>query len=333
LLDAANKSAWLAALVLATCSLAGHPESDKNLPRIGYLANGTSAEGNVTFEAFREGLRALGHVEGRTVVVDARWAERHVERLPRLAAELIDGGKADVMLIPGCGKYGIEAVRNVSRTIPLVIAVCGDLPGFIGEVKTFASPGGNTTGLTFLAPELSAKRLETLKAVAPRISRVAVVWNRESAGWEPYWRELHLAASKLNIVLHSVEFQRSKDLDAVFSEIERGRAEALLTLTDTVLNFERSRVVAFAARRKLPAVYDFLIYVEDGGLAAYAPDLRDLFRRAALQVDKILKGARPGEIPIERPTKFEFHLNLKAAQELGLDVPPSVVLRADKVIR
>lgn len=326
------KSARLLA-VLVAIPLIVHAQRSDRLPTIGYLANGSSLDGSPGLESFREGLREHGHAEGRTVQLEVRWADQRPERLPALARALIVDAKVNLMVIPSCGRYPIEAVRQASREVPLVVAVCGDLPGFMGEVESFAKPGKNTTGLTFFAPELSAKRLGLLKELAPRLSVVAVLWNPESAGWDPYWRELNLAASATGVALRSIEVRRPGDLDAAFQEIERSGAGAILTLADPfVVWFNRSRIVEFANRRRIPAAYDFPEFALKGGLMVYGPDLLEASRRASFHAVRILQGAKPGDLPIERPTKFKLILNRDIAREIGIAFPSPMVLRADRII-
>jgi putative ABC transport system substrate-binding protein len=301
-------------------------------PKVGYLTFSSSAEGKY-LEAFRAGLRDLGHIEGRTILLEIRWADNKPKRLTTLAADLIHQAKVAVIVMPSCGTLHISAVRDISSTIPLVIPICGDLPGFMGEVASFAKPGGATTGFTIFAPELSGKRIALLKEIKPNLSTVYVVWNPDSAGWEPYWHELHAAAQTLGVKLESIEARSPGDFDSAFRRIRSADDAAMITLTDPILWSERRRVIEFAVLRRLPAAYDYREFADRGGLIAYGPDIFDLLRRASIPVDKILKGVKPGDIPVERPTRLELVVNARAARALGVTIPQSMLLRADHVIQ
>jgi len=301
-------------------------------PRVGYLGIGSPADGAAFFDAFRAGLVSHGHRDGATIVVDVRWANGRNERFSALAGELVHESRVDVLVIPACGNPYMEVVRRVSRTIPLVVASCGDVPGFMGDVASFAKPGGNTTGQTTYAPDLAATRLQVLKELVPNLAVAAVLWNSASGGWEPYWIALRRAAPALGVALHSVEVRSESDLDAAFAWVGRAGSGAMLTLVDPLLWVTRRRIIEFAGQQRLPAAYDLERFADDGGLLAYGPDLVTAFRAAASQVDRILKGARPGDIPVERPTKFRLVVNLKTAQALGLTLPKSLLLRADRII-
>ena len=305
------------------------------VPKIGYLSLAKPSDDVKGRNAFRAGLIELGHVDGQTFTIEARYAERSYERLPMLANDLVQRSRVDVMYTPGCDKRIIEAIRNVSRSVPLVIGFCGDVPGFQGEVASLAHPGGNTTGQTFFAPELSAKRLAFLKELVPQLSTALVLWNPDAGaagGWKPYWRELRLASASLGIELKSLEVRNANELESGFSAIEPDPGIALITLWDPVVWFIRKRVLEIALERRLVACYDVLTFADEGGLLAYAPDFVDMLRRASVPVDKILKGAYPGSIPIARPTKFQLVINLNTARAIGIEVPESLLLRADRVI-
>jgi putative ABC transport system substrate-binding protein len=326
-----RRRALLATCALAAAPLAGKAQQAGKLPRVGYLALSSSAEGTPVFDAFRDGLAARGYRDGRTIAIDVRFAEDRQERLAPLAAELV-GQKVDVLVIAGCGKPFMDAARRPDRSIPLVVVICGDLPGFMGEVASLAKPGGNTTGQTMFSPELAVKRLQLLKELVPKLSAVAVLWNPASEGWDPYWQALRSAGAALGVALHSVEVRSQDGFDAAFNEVVRSKAEALLTLLDDILWIGRKRVVAFALQRRLPGAYDLERYVLEGGLLAYEPDLQEMGRGAAGQVDRILKGTHPREIPVERSAKFRLVVNLRAAKSLGIAVPQSILQRADRVI-
>jgi len=320
---------------LCAAPLIGTAQQNAKVPRIGYLGLGMPSDDVRGRDAFRAGLIELGHVEGQTVTIEARWAEQKLQRLPVLAKDLVQRSRVDVIYTPACDKSVIEAVRSVSRSIPLVIGFCGDLPGFHGEVASLAHPGGNTTGQVFLAPELSAKRLELLRELVPRLSTALVVWNPDAAGprgWAPYWRELRLASASLGIELKSLEVRDKRELESGLGSIAPDPSIALITLADPVVWFNRRRIFEIALQRRLVAGYDVLTFADEGGLLAYGTDLVDMLRRASVPVDKILKGARPGNIPIERPTEFQLVINLKTAREIGVEVPKSLLLRANRVI-
>ena len=298
--------------------------------RIGYLGVDT-ASGKPLREAFLQGLSDLGYVEGRNIVIEYRFAEGRFERLPALAAELV-GLKVDI-LVAGVTVAALAA-KQATQTIPIVFPAVSD-PVATGLVASFARPGANVTGLSYIAPELVAKHVELLKQAMPRVSRVAVLW--QPAGMSEGQAKAMLkaaegAARALGVRLQIVEARALNDLDRAFSEMTRERAHALTVLSSPMLVQERTHLVDLAAKGRLPAVYPFRQAVEAGGLMSYAPNLPDQYRRAATYVAKILKGAKPGDLPVEQPTKFELVINAKAAKALGLTIPPSVLARADEVI-
>jgi putative ABC transport system substrate-binding protein len=282
-------------------------------------------------EAFRQGLRDLGYVEGRTLVIEYRSAEGKPERLPALAAELV-ALKVDVIVAGNT--LGALAAKQATRTLPIVFPVAVD-PVQSGLVTSLARPGGNVTGLSFFGPELVGKCLEQLKQAVPGVSLVAVLWQPGGLGerTEKDMRKgAEIAAPALGVRLHFVEARGREDFDRAFSEMTRARAGALTVLASVMFVNERRRLVDLAAKNRLPAVYAQREFVDAGGLMSYGADVADLFRRAATYVDKILKGAKPGDLPIEQPTKFELLINLKTAKALGLTIPPSLLLQADQVI-
>ena len=320
------------AAALLAFSLVVEAQQTSALPRVGYLVYADAAQGTPYLAAFRAGLSELGHIDGRTVVIEARWAELKPDRMATLAAELINERKVDVMVIPSCGALYMEAIRSVSKTVPLVVAICGDLPGFMGDVASFARPGGNTTGQTIFAPELGAKRLSVLRELVPDLSKVFILWNPASKGWDPYWRELRAVANALGIELQSIEIRAPSDFDATFRKIEQSRAVGILTLTDPVLFQGRQRIITFARTRGIAAAYDWREFADDGGLISYGASGLELLRRASFYVDKILRGAQPADLPIQQPSRLELVVNLRTAKALGISVPSSLVLRADHVI-
>ncbi len=302
------------------------------IARIGYLVLNLAANPHLT-EAFRQGLRDLGYVEGRNVVIEYRDAEGKFERLPALAAELV-ALKVDVIVVAG-GTLVALAAKQATRTLPIVFTPAAD-PVESGLVTSLARPGGNVTGLSILAPELVGKCLEQLKQAVPRVSRVAVLWQ---PGGVPERTEkdmlkgAEVAARALGVRPQFIEARGPDDFDRAFSDMTKARAGALTVLGSTMFGNERRRLVDLAAKNRLPAVYPWREFVDAGGLMAYGPNVADLYRRAATYVDKILKGAKPGDLPVEQPTKFELVINLKTAKAFGLTIPQSLLLRADEVIR
>jgi len=294
--------------------------------RLGILQPGAPPEPLV--EAIRQRLRELGYIEGRNILLEYRWAQGKLDRLTDLATELV-GSKVDV--ITTLSTPAALAARNATTTIPIVFTAVGDPVG-AGVVPSLARPGGNATGSSLLATELSAKRLEVLREIVPGISRVAMLWNDTNPGMVLRAHEAQDAATKLGVVVRSIGVHDLIDFEAAFAAIERGRADALLTLVDPFTREHRKRIVDFAAQRRLPAIYEAREFVESGGLVSYGPSLVAIQRRAAEYVDKIFKGAKPADLPVEQPAKFELLINMKAANALNLTIPPSIILRADEVI-
>jgi putative ABC transport system substrate-binding protein len=295
--------------------------------RIGYLGTSSPSLEADVLDAFRQKLRELGHVEAENIAIEYRWAEGQDDRLPGLAAELIRL-KPDVIVTTGTP--GTLAAKQATSTIPIVFASSGD-PVNAGLVASYARPGGNATGFTFTGPELEGKRLQILKEVVPGLSRVAVLWNSVSVGVE-FYRQTQVAATALSVTLQPVEARRMDDFEQAFATIGGARAHALIVLADRFLLSNRKQIVAFAANRRLPAMYPYREYVDAGGLLSYAPSNIDRFRRTAVYVDKILRGAKPTDLPVEEPTKFELIINNKTAKALELTVPPTLLARADEVI-
>jgi ABC-type uncharacterized transport system substrate-binding protein len=294
-------------------------------PRIGILRPGSPPD--PLLDAFRQGLRELGYDEGRNISIEYRWAEGRDERLSGLAAELVRL-KMDV-IVAGVG--AVEAVKRVTTTIPIVMPVSTD-PVRAGLVTSLARPGGNITGVTTLSGELPGKWLELLKEAVPGISRVAVLW--DSAGDPSQVRTSETAARSLDVRLHVLKVNRADNVESAFVEARKREAGALIVVGSPLFYVHRARLVELAARHRIPTIYaqrEFV--VGSGGLMSYGADYRHLFQRAATYVDKILKGAKPGDLPIEQPTKFELVINLKTAKALGLTIPPAVLARADEVIQ
>jgi putative ABC transport system substrate-binding protein len=300
----------------------------RKTPRIGVLLAGTPASFSTRAKAFLEGLRDHGYVEGRTIAIEWRWAQDKAERLPELAAELV-GLNVDAIVTGGTP--AAKALKSATRTIPIVMAIIGD-PVAAGLVDSIARPGGNATGFSIVAPDLSGKRLQLLKEIIPGISSVAVMSNVANPQSQIELNEMQIGARTLGLRLQSIQISAEASLENAFERGTSARVQALIVLTDAVLYSQRGRIVALAAANRLPAMYFFREFVQEGGLMSYAPSDTDLFRRAATYVDKVLKGTNPGDLPVEQPTKFELVINLKTAKALGLDVPPTLLARADEVI-
>jgi ABC-type uncharacterized transport system substrate-binding protein len=314
---------------LLVAPLAAEAQQAGKVVRIGVILTATPDEAGHLIKALDEGLRELGYVEGRNVVFERRFAEGRQERLPALAAELVHLN-LDV-LVTGSNPV-IAAVRQATATIPVVMAVSRDPVG-AGFIASLARPGGNITGLANdPAPEIIGKNLQLLKEAAPRVSRVAFLWNPLPPGAGTYKKAVESAARNLGVTFQSVEVRRRNEFEGAFAAMVRGRANGIVVATDPVILGPRSQVVLLAARSRLPAVYGLREFAEVGGLMSYGPNIADQFRRAAIYVDKILKGTKPGDLPIEQPTKLELVINLKAARALGLTIPQSLLLRADEVI-
>jgi putative ABC transport system substrate-binding protein len=297
------------------------------MPRIGHLS--TAAGFGPREEAFRLGLRELDYIEGKNVVVVWRFAEGHEDRLAPLAAELV---RLNVDIIVTDGAAVTRAAKSATRTIPIIMKNDGD-PVASGHVASLARPGGNITGLTSLVTGLSAKRLEVLTEVIPGVSRVALVWNPTNPQSVTVFKETQAAAQTLGVQLQSHEVRDPRDFDAAFQATTKARARAVTIVSDSVMFAHRAQILELAAKQKLPTMHPQRQWVEDGGLISYGPNFPDLSRRAATYVDKILKGAKPGDLPVEQPTKFELVINLKTAKALGLTIPQSLLIRADEVIK
>lgn len=313
---------------VASWPLAARAQHGGKIPRIGFMGNSTAAlEANLV-EPFREGLRAHGYEEGRNVEIVFAWAEGKYERFPALIAELI---AANVDVIVTAGTPAALALKKATSTVPVVMAAIGDPVGS-GIVANLARPGGNITGLSGLAPDLEGKRLELLREVVPHLASVAFFLNPANDFHTVAMRQALAAAQALNIKLQPREVSKSEDLDAAFAAILQEKPDGLLILADRIFLHNRQRIMDFATGHRLPSVNAYRELVEAGGLTSYGPSYEEMHRRAADYVDRILKGARPGDLPVEQPTKFTLVVNLKAARALGLDVPPTLIARADEVI-
>jgi putative ABC transport system substrate-binding protein len=318
----------LGAMLFALC-LPAQAQQPKKIPRIGFLIAASPSAIATRIEAFRQGLRELGYVEGKDIVIEWRYAEGKLDRLPALAAELV---RLKVEVIVTSGPAGTRAAKEVTNTIPIVMANDADPVGS-GVVASLARPGGNITGLSSLAPEISGKRLELLKEIIPTLSRVAILGTSTRPGHAQALREVELAAGAFGVKLQYLDVLDPKDIETAFRAASKERAEAVLALGSPVFVLHRKQLADLAVKNWLPAIYDRREFVDDGGLLSYGVSLNDLHRRSATYVDKILKGAKPADLPVEQPTKFELVINLKTAKQIGLTIPPNVLSRADKVIK
>jgi putative ABC transport system substrate-binding protein len=325
-----RKWAGIFAIVVAlmVCGATAEAQQPKKVPRIGYLSLGSGFR--VNDETFRQGLRELGYTEGQNIVVEWRFVDGKSERYRDVAAELVRL-KVDA-IITASGDNPIIAAMNATKTIPIIMLTGSD-PVARGFVASLTHPGGNVTGLSYMLHELNGKRLELLKEVVPKLIRVAVLGDRDHQNYKVQMKELEVAAQALGLQLQPVQLRVADDLENAFSTMARDRAGALLVLSNPAIGFFLGKLVEFATKGRLPGIYATPNWVTAGGLMSYAPAYADQYRRAAVYVDKILKGTKPGNLPIERPRKFELVINLKTAKQIGLTIPPNVLARADKVIR
>jgi putative tryptophan/tyrosine transport system substrate-binding protein len=315
--------------MLFALSNSASAQQPKKVTRIGLLLAVSPSAAAARIKELREGLGELGYVEGKNIVIESRYAQEKLDRLPSLAAELV---RLKVDIIVTAGGQATRAAKEATPTIPIVMTNDPDPVGS-GFVASLARPAGNITGLSTLAPELSGKRLELLGEVLPRLSRVTVLGNSTNPGNAQSLKETELASGAFGVQLQSLEIRGPKDIETAFQAATKGRAEAVLVLQNPILTSQRKQLVDLMVKGRFPAIYDRGEFVEEGGLMTYAVSSTDLYRRAATYVDKILKGTKPSDIPVEQPKKFEFIVNLKAAKQIGLTIPPTVLARADKVIR
>ena len=318
----------LSAMLLALC-LPVNAQQAKKIPRIGYLQGASASSVAARTEALRHGLRELGYMEGKSILIEYRYAEGKQDRESDLASELV---RLKVDLIVTGGPTATRAAKQATSTIPIVMGFDNDPVGS-GFVVSLARPGGNITGLSSLTPELSGKRLELLKEIVPKLSRLAVLGNSTEPGNAQSLKEMELAAPGFAVQLQYLDVQDPKDIETAFRAASNGRAQALLVMGSSIFASQRTHIAELAVKYWLPATYTRLEYVEAGGLMTYGPSITDLFRRSATYVDKIIKGAQPADLPVEQPIKFEFIINLKAAKQIGLTIPPNVLARADRVIK
>jgi putative ABC transport system substrate-binding protein len=315
-------------LSLLAAPLTAEAQPAAKVARIGYLAPGGGA-GSPPAEAFRQGLRELGYVEGHNLALEFRAAEGKSEVLPALAAELV---QLPVDVIVVLSSVAAQAAKHTTTTIPIVMVSSGD-PVATGLVASLARPGGNLTGLTGLATELSGKRLELLREAVPSLSRVAVLWNASDAAMTHTFKGIQAAAPVLGMAVHPLGVREAKEIDSAIAAMTAERPDALFMISDVLTSRHTQQVVDFAAQHQLPTLFEGRGPVAAGGLISYGPSVPELLRRAASYVDKILKGAKPGDLPVERPMKFELVINLKTAKALGITFPPSLLFQADEVIR
>jgi putative tryptophan/tyrosine transport system substrate-binding protein len=318
-------------VVLLAAAVIAEAQQPKKVPRIGYLSSGASCAGaNENLDAFRQGLNALGYVEGKNIYIECRSAEGKFDRLPSLVAELVHV-RVDVFIMGTL--IAVRAAKQASTTIPIVMALSVD-PVATGLVNSLASPGGNITGLTNLARDLSGKRLELLKEVVPEISRVGVLRDANDPSAALGSKEYEVVASAMKVQLQSLPVRGpNPDLGNAFQAAVNGHANGLITIRGALFNRYLKQIAELAIKNRLPSMHEGIRYVEPGGLMSYATNDVNQWRRAATYVDKILKGAKPADLPVEQPTKFEFVINLKTAKQIGVTIPPNVLARADKVIR
>jgi putative ABC transport system substrate-binding protein len=327
------KKAGLSSILIVTAQLAfgvvTEAQQPKKVSRIGFLGNSTAALEANLIGPFREGLRDLGYVEGKNIVIEWRWAEGKYERFPALIAELIS---SNVEVIVTAGTPASLAVKKATTTIPLVMIAVGE-PVATGLVASLARPGGNITGLTSISSEIEGKRLELLREVVPKVSHIAVLWNADSPVQVIQEKETRAAAQLLGMKMLSLGVRTLEEIEDAFATIVRERPGALLVLADRLFLHHRAPIMDFATKHRLPGVHAYQELVEAGGLMSYGPSYADMHRRAAYFVDRILKGTKPTDLPVERPRKFELIINLKAAKQIGVTIPNNVLYRADRVIK
>jgi ABC-type uncharacterized transport system substrate-binding protein len=320
----------LSAVLFALCGSAA-PQQPKKVPLIGFLSARDPATESTRAAAIRLALRELGYIEGQNIAIEYRYAEGKLDRLLELAAELV---RLKVDIIVAGGDPGIRAAKNATKTISIVTMGGGTDPIEAGFVKSLASPGGNVTGITNLGRELGGKRLELLKEAVPKVARVAVLYDPSNlSSVREVKEDLPVAVRALKLTLRSWEVRVADDFDRVFAALNKERPDGLYVSPGPVINVNQKRTIAFALKSRLPAMYSNRDAVDAGGLMYYGADLADSYRRVAYYVDRILKGAKPADLPVEQPTKFELVINLKTAKQIGLTIPPNVLVRADKVIK
>jgi putative ABC transport system substrate-binding protein len=324
-----RKFAWLVTPLLLACVHLAEAQQPAKIPHIGFIVAGSRSSSQSNLDAFRQGLRDLGYVEGKNIVIEYHYAEGRDERLRDFADDLVH---LKVDIIVTASTVAARVAKQLTGTIPIVMTGTGD-PVATGLVASLARPGGNVTGLSALSPEFSTKQLELAREIVPKVRRVAVLFDPANPVNIPAWKELEGIAPAFRVNLLPLEVRDPEDFERVLGAAARGRADALLVRRDPINQANQTRIVSLAAKSKLPAIYPLRQYVEVGGLMSYGVSTDDLNRRAAWYVDKILKGTKPADLPVEQATKFEFVINLKAAKQIGVTIPPNMLARADKVIR
>ena len=325
------RGAWVLSVLGLAATLSSAAFAADPVPgthRVAFINSGPAAANVANFAAFKQGLAEHGYVEGRNLVLDVRWANSNPASLPGIVEEVLLA-KPRVIISTG-GPATIGAIKAATTSVPVVF-VSGD-PVAEKIVSNFARPGGNLTGFAVLAGELEAKRLEVLRDLLPRAKRIAVIWNPSQVSIEPIVQAVEAAATQLDFTLVQWRARNPSELDVAFGEIAKAKVDALFVIADPVLGFERERIVVFARKNQLPAIYFWREFVEIGGLASYGANLSDVYRRIGGYVDRILKGQKPGDLPIQQPTQFELVVNRDAARELGIAIPSAVLQRADKVL-
>ncbi len=320
----------VAAVIVMTFAYQAAAQQRGKIPHVGILlpsAPSTAADANL--EAFLQGLRNLGYVEGRNIILEYRWAENREDQYPVLVADLI---RLKVDIIYTSSTPAVLVAKQATKTIPIVFPVSSD-PVSVGIVDSLARPGGNATGLSSLASDLWPKRMELLKEAFPKVSRLAMIWNSSNPGMKLRAKETLALAGPLGVTVQDRGVPDLDGLESTFATLSKVRPDALLVMVDPFTRFHLKRILEFAAKNRLPAMYEDRSFVEAGGLISYGPWVAELYRRSAIYVDKILKGVKPADLPVEQPTRFELFINLKTAHELGLTIPPNVLARADKVIK
>ena len=318
---------WLIAFALALAGGTAQAQQQKKIPEIGILQPG--ARSDAYLEVFIQGLRDLGYIDGKSIHIEMRFAQGKADRLPELATELV---RLKVDAVYARSTPVIFAFKEATKTIPIIFNGTSDPIG-MGIVPSLAHPGGNVTGVTLMSSDLWPKRLELLKEIAPKLSKVAMLWNKGNAGMALEAKATEKVAGPLGLVLLDRGIGDLNELEVAFSVISKDRPDGFLALMDPVLNANRKRVIEFLIRNRLPAIFENKEWVEDGGLVSYGPDFPDAIRRAAFLMDKVLKGTKPADIPVEQPTKFELVINLRTAKEIGVTIPQNVLIQADRVIK
>src|SRR5262245_30476559 len=323
---------WLLTLLLLAAGTFAEAQQPNKVPRIGYLSPVDAARESARSEGIRLALRELGYIEGQNIAIEYRYGEGKIDRYPELLAELVRL-KVDIIVVAAGGDRGIQAIKNATKTIPIVMAGLPADPVEAGVVESLARPGGNVTGVSLLTRELDAKRLELLKEAVPKVARVAVLYDPIPSNVRAVKEDLPAAARGLGLTVWSWEVRGAVDFDKVFSGMGKQRLDGLLVLGSPLTNINRKRIVDFALKSRLPSISSVREFVAAGGLMSYGADEAERYRRVAYYVDRILKGAKPADLPVEQPTKFELVINLKTAKQIGLTIPPEVLARATKLIK